>query len=172
MASVLDAYFAPKKEIPRRAYLTVSVLTAAVILLLWCALSYGNVVRRDFLPTPDEVVTAAVSALADGSLMVNTGVSVTEIMSGFIIASIFAVPLGILEVIDRRVVARISAEGHHPGRWLRPIGLGHDNDAHPAFGDAVRRFEKLDLPVLVDACDDCGHLVHTLAAEPAGAAGG
>ena len=96
MASFLDAYAAPKKDIPRRAYLTVSTLVVAAILAVWCALSYGGLVRGDFLPTPDEVVTAAINGIDDGSLLVNTGVSVTEIMSGFIIASIFAVPLGIL----------------------------------------------------------------------------
>jgi NitT/TauT family transport system permease protein len=96
MPSFLDAYAAPKKEIPRRVYLTVSTLTALSVLVLWSVLSYGQVVRSDFLPTPDEVVSAAINGLADGSLLVNTRVSVTEIMSGFIIASIFSVPLGIL----------------------------------------------------------------------------
>jgi NitT/TauT family transport system permease protein len=96
MPSFLDAYVAPKKDIPRRAYLAVSTLVVAAILALWCVLSYGGVVRSDFLPTPDEVAAAAVGGVADGSLLVNTGVSVTEIMSGFIIASMFAVPLGIL----------------------------------------------------------------------------
>ncbi len=89
MPSFLDAYAAPKKEIPRRVYLTVSTLTALSVLVLWSVLSYGQVVRSDFLPTPDEVVSAAINGLADGSLLVNTRVSVTEIMSGFIIASIF-----------------------------------------------------------------------------------
>ena len=96
MASFLDAYVAPKKDIPRRAYLTVSTLVAVAILAMWCVLSYGELVRSDFLPTPDAVVTAAINGIGDGSLLVNTGISVTEIMSGFIIASIFAVPLGIL----------------------------------------------------------------------------
>ena len=96
MPSFLDAYTAPKKDIPRRAYLTVSTLVVAAILAVWCGLSYGGLVRGDFLPTPDEVVTAAINGIDDGSLLVNTGVSVTEIMSGFVIASIFAVPLGVL----------------------------------------------------------------------------
>ena len=64
MASFLDAYATPKKDIPRRAYLTVSTLVAAAILALWCALSYGGLVRSDFLPTPDEVVTAAINGAA------------------------------------------------------------------------------------------------------------
>jgi NitT/TauT family transport system permease protein len=96
MASFLDVYVVPKKDIPRRAYLTVSTLTAVSILALWCVLSYGELVRNDFLPTPDQVVSAAINGFNDGSLLINTGVSVSEIMSGFIIASIFSVPLGIL----------------------------------------------------------------------------
>jgi len=96
MPSSLDAYFAPKKEIPQRAYLTVSALVGLAILALWCVLSYGQLVRSDFLPTPDEVVLAGINGISDGSLLINTWVSVGEIMSGFIIASILSVPLGIL----------------------------------------------------------------------------
>lgn len=96
MASLLDAYTAPKKDIPQRAYLAVSTLVAASLLAVWCALSYGGLVRSDFLPTPDAVVAAAVAGVQDGSLLVNTWTSVAEIMSGFVIASVLAVPLGIL----------------------------------------------------------------------------
>jgi hypothetical protein len=38
MASFLDAYAAPKKDIPRRVYLAVSTLVMAAILAIWCAL--------------------------------------------------------------------------------------------------------------------------------------
>jgi NitT/TauT family transport system permease protein len=96
MARFLDAYAAPKKDIPRRAYLAVSTLVGALMLAIWCVLSYGAVVRPDFLPTPGAVVAAAVAGVQDGSLFVNTVVSVSEIMAGFILASIIAVPLGIL----------------------------------------------------------------------------
>jgi NitT/TauT family transport system permease protein len=96
MASFLDTYLAPKKEIPRPTYLAVSIVVTAAILAVWCGLSYGGLVRPDFLPTPDAVAAAAVAGLSDGSLAVNTAVSVTEIMAGFIIASVLAVPLGIL----------------------------------------------------------------------------
>lgn len=96
MASFLDAYVAPKKEIPRHAYLTVSAAVALGIVMVWCGLSYGGLVRSDFLPTPGAVAAAAVAGLGDGSLARNTATSVTEIMSGFVIASVLAVPLGIL----------------------------------------------------------------------------
>ena len=92
----IDAYFAPKKDIPPRAYLTVSALVAFLVFGFWCLMSYGGLVRSDFLPTPAAVVQAAIDGLGDGTLVRDTGVSVGEIMSGFILASIFAVPLGIL----------------------------------------------------------------------------
>jgi NitT/TauT family transport system permease protein len=96
MMSWLDAYTAPKQDIPRRVYLAISTLVAALLMALWCLLSYGGLVREDFLPTPDAVVRAAIAGIRDGSLLVNTAVSVGEIMSGFIIASVLAVPIGIL----------------------------------------------------------------------------
>jgi NitT/TauT family transport system permease protein len=96
MMSWLDAYTAPKPDIPPRVYLAISTLVAALLMALWCLLSYGGLVREDFLPTPDAVVRAAIAGIRDGSLLVNTAVSVGEIMSGFIIASVLAVPIGIL----------------------------------------------------------------------------
>jgi NitT/TauT family transport system permease protein len=92
----LAEYFAPKTEIPRGVYLAVSTLVGAALLLLWCALAYGGFVREDFLPTPVAVIEAAVKGVGDNSLIVNTAVSVSEILSGFVLASIIAVPLGIL----------------------------------------------------------------------------
>jgi NitT/TauT family transport system permease protein len=91
-----ETYTTPKKEIPRRVYLTVSGLVAAFLLALWCLLSFGGLVRPDFLPTPNAVVLAGIEGIRDGSLLVNTAVSVGEIMAGFVIASVLAVPLGIL----------------------------------------------------------------------------
>jgi NitT/TauT family transport system permease protein len=92
----LAAYTTPKKEIARPVYHAVSVLVALALLALWSLLAYGGFVRRDFLPTPVDVVYAAVEAVSDGSLLINTAYSVAEILTGFVLASIVAVPLGIL----------------------------------------------------------------------------
>jgi len=91
-----EDYFAPKTDIPRRVYLAVSTLVGAALLLLWCVLAYGGFVREDFLPTPIAVIEAAVRGIGDNSLIVNTAVSVSEILVGFILASVISVPLGIL----------------------------------------------------------------------------
>jgi NitT/TauT family transport system permease protein len=50
MRPFLEAYTAPKKEIPRRVYLTVSALVGISIFAFWSVLSYGELVRPDFLP--------------------------------------------------------------------------------------------------------------------------
>lgn len=94
--SRLALYTTPKKEIARPVYLAVSVLVALALVGLWSMLAYGGFVRRDFLPTPVDVMLAAVEAVRDGSLLINTAYSVAEILTGFVLASIVAVPLGIL----------------------------------------------------------------------------
>ncbi len=96
MLGRISSYFAPKTEIPGRVYLSTSALSAISVLAGWCLLSYGGMVRRDFLPTPDAVLVAAYITLADGSLLVNTWSSLKVIVSGFVLASLFAVPVGIL----------------------------------------------------------------------------
>jgi NitT/TauT family transport system permease protein len=96
MPSLVDAYLTPKKEIPGRVYLAVSALVGLLGITGWCVLTYGGLVRADFLPTPVAVVRAAVDTIQDGSLLVNTMASVTEIMAGFVLASLISVPLGIL----------------------------------------------------------------------------
>ena len=66
--ALLDAYTAPKKKIPRRAYLTVSTLVALFVLSFWCVLSYGELVRSDFLPTPMKVVWAGIAGARESRL--------------------------------------------------------------------------------------------------------
>ena len=60
------------------AYLTVSALVALLVFGFWCLMSYGGLVRTDFLPTPTAVIQAAVDGLGDGSLIRDTGVSVSR----------------------------------------------------------------------------------------------
>src|SRR5207247_4604167 len=72
IASFLEAYTAPRREIPRRVYLTVSAVGGRGGLLAWCALSYGGLVRSDFLPAPVAVPQAGSHMAPGRSLLVNT----------------------------------------------------------------------------------------------------
>jgi NitT/TauT family transport system permease protein len=96
MLSRISSYFTPKTEIPRGVYLSTSALVAISVFAGWCVLSYGGLVRSDFLPTPHAVLVAAYETILDGSLPKHTLASCTVIFSGFILATVFAVPLGIL----------------------------------------------------------------------------
>ncbi|TMV62716.1 ABC transporter permease, partial [Thioclava sp. BHET1] len=88
--------FAPKVDLPRPVYLSFSLLSVALVMALWCLLTYGGITPSDFLATPDQVVAAAIKRLANGSLLDNTLASLQVILLGFLFASILSVPLGIL----------------------------------------------------------------------------
>ena len=92
----LREVLAPKEAIPGPIYLTASTVTVVGTLLLWCVLSYGGLVQTLFLPTPTQVLQAAVELASDGSLLTHSTASVAVIVTGFLLASVLAVPLGIL----------------------------------------------------------------------------
>ena len=53
-------------------------------------------VRSDFLPAPHMVFVAAYKMAVSGILVADTTASLFAIFSGFLLASVIAVPLGIL----------------------------------------------------------------------------
>jgi len=99
---------APKQDIPRGAYLLISTSTVLLIAVIWCCLSYGGFVRDIFLPTPGAVVTAAAKGISDGTLFTNTFTSIAEVFSGFLLASLIALPLGIFMGSFKSVEAAIE----------------------------------------------------------------
>jgi len=104
VASVFD----PKQEIPARLYAGIGIFVGISLLGLWCLLTYGGLVRPDFLAPPDAVLRAGYEGLKDGSLIVNTRASVVVIFTGFVLASVIAIPLGILMGSFRIVQAAVE----------------------------------------------------------------
>ena len=87
----------PQTPIPRSHYATIVVGSVGLLLGIWAVLSYGGFVRPSyFLPTPTEVLSSAVRMILDGSLIENAWASVAVIITGWVLAAILAVPLGIL----------------------------------------------------------------------------
>ncbi len=80
----------------RRTYLSGVALSGALIALVWIILTYGGFVQPLFLPSPSDVVRAAVALLREGSLLINTRASLIVIVAGWALAVVAAVPLGIL----------------------------------------------------------------------------
>jgi NitT/TauT family transport system permease protein len=87
---------APKEPIPRAVYLAASAVTVVALLAGWAVLTYGGLVRPEFLPAPHEVARSAIELARDGTLASHVGASCFVILVGFVLASALAVPLGIL----------------------------------------------------------------------------
>lgn len=85
-----------RKDIPPTVYWAAVCAPFALALLVWSILTYSGYVIPLFLPTPTSVLRAFVQLAASGELFKHIGVSVYRVMAGFLLASIVAVPLGIL----------------------------------------------------------------------------
>jgi NitT/TauT family transport system permease protein len=89
------SWLSPKDPIPARVYLSASTLTVLTGLTLWGVLTYGGFASPTFLPPPHQVIVTGGHLLADGSLLVHIQASATVIFTGFALASVLAIPLGI-----------------------------------------------------------------------------
>jgi len=89
-------WFRPHEPIDRRTYAGGVAASAATILAVWAALTYGGLVPPLFLPSPSDVGRAAATLLRDGSLLTHTGASLKVILTGWALAVAAAVPVGVL----------------------------------------------------------------------------
>jgi NitT/TauT family transport system permease protein len=64
--------------------------------LAWVLLTYTGAVAPLFLPSPSDVLRSATTLLRDGSLLAHTRSSLLVIVTGWALAAIVAIPLGIL----------------------------------------------------------------------------
>jgi len=96
IVSALDDALRPHEPVSRRTYLSGVILSTAVIAFVWILLSYGGIVPPLFLPSPSDVVRAAVALFREGSLLIHARASLSVIVTGWALAVVAAVPLGIL----------------------------------------------------------------------------
>ncbi len=77
-------------------YTTYSFLGVFLVLFIWILLTYGHLVDKLFLPSPGAVVGAAVDEIKEGVFFKDIGVSFYRILMGFVISTVFAVPIGVM----------------------------------------------------------------------------
>ena len=91
--------------IGERSTLPISIATGVVIILAWWAASEARLVSHLFLPTPREVVNAAVSFYQDGyantSMWEHIGASLMRILTAAAIAIALGTPIGLLMGLSR-----------------------------------------------------------------------
>ncbi|MDI2099743.1 ABC transporter permease [Ruicaihuangia caeni] len=80
---------------PRR-YAATAVATFVVLIAVWWAATAFGLVDPLFLPGPDAVVAKLIAQAQNGQLWSDIAVSVYRIFVGFLLATVMALPLGVL----------------------------------------------------------------------------
>ncbi len=85
-----------RAEIPARIYWLAGGGFLALFGVLWAVLTYTGLVSPLFLPSPTAVVQELARQIQAGILWQDIGASVYRIMVGWLISTLFALPIGIL----------------------------------------------------------------------------
>jgi len=91
-----DKLFTLMSPINKLTYSTASFVTLAVLVIVWCVLTYGGFVKEIFLPSPTAVMEAGLRMAESGVLWEHTWASIYRVGVGFLLAAALAIPLGIL----------------------------------------------------------------------------
>lgn len=89
-------YLTPRRSIPSGVYAATSVLGFLLVLAIWSGLSYTRIVKPLFLPTPTEALLALWELLVRYGFLRDIWASTYRILTGFAIAAVVGVPLGVL----------------------------------------------------------------------------
>jgi NitT/TauT family transport system permease protein len=92
----------------RRDYLLTSIATFIVLLAAWSAVTLSGLVPGLFLPSPVAVAQRLVLQVQNGQLVTDATVSVYRIACGFLIATVVAVPIGVVIGTSGRVEAALE----------------------------------------------------------------
>ncbi|NES97687.1 MAG: ABC transporter permease [Desertifilum sp. SIO1I2] len=84
------------EDIPKPLAWTLMVLSIAVPFLLWLVISNSGIVQPLFLPSPAQVWQAIQTLWSTGELPKDILYSLFRVLSGFFLAALFSIPLGIL----------------------------------------------------------------------------
>ncbi|MEO6325148.1 MAG: ABC transporter permease [Thermoanaerobaculia bacterium] len=96
MASRRASLFALRAPLPRSTSLVLGLVAPALVLLVWCVLTYGHFAPPDFLPSPTEVVKGTIQLFVNYDLGLAILVSTRRIGLAFLLASALALPVGVL----------------------------------------------------------------------------
>jgi NitT/TauT family transport system permease protein len=94
--SPLSAYLRPQEPVPRRVYIGTVIGSAVGLLAAWCLLTYGKLVEPLFLPSPTAIIAAGIDLARDGSLFQDVRASLYVIVTGWALAVVAGLPVGIL----------------------------------------------------------------------------
>jgi NitT/TauT family transport system permease protein len=85
-----------REDIPRRVYVLAGTGFIAAVLMAWSILTYGGYISDLFLPTPTAVIQEGIRQYQRGILQGDAQASIYRIVVGWFIATLFAVPIGMM----------------------------------------------------------------------------
>jgi NitT/TauT family transport system permease protein len=88
--------FELRAPLPRSTAFVLGLVAPALVLVVWCVLTYGNIAPADFLPSPTDVVKGTIQLFVQHDLLTAILVSTRRIALAFLLASALALPLGVL----------------------------------------------------------------------------
>ncbi|MDQ3755170.1 MAG: ABC transporter permease [Acidobacteriota bacterium] len=88
--------FAVRAPLPRSKAAALGFVAPALVLGLWCLISYGGLAPPDFLPSPTEVLRGTLQLFFQYDLTAAILISTKRIALAFLLASALALPLGVL----------------------------------------------------------------------------
>jgi NitT/TauT family transport system permease protein len=89
-------------------YITLASISFIVVLFFWWVASVSGLVKDFFLPNPFAVADSIVKLFIQHNFLKDVGISLFRILSGFVIAIIFGVPVGILIGLNKKSEALIE----------------------------------------------------------------
>jgi NitT/TauT family transport system permease protein len=87
--------FQIRGTIPKSYYYIGVVGVFLLMLAVWSIMSYGQLVARTFLPTPDQVLMQFGKQLSSADFWEHIGISIYRVGMGFLLACVIGIPLGI-----------------------------------------------------------------------------
>jgi len=84
------------------------VFSFAVILIAWSLLTYTRIIHPFFLPTPTEVLVATFDLFFKYNFINDIFISLFRIISGFVIASLLAIPIGLALGLSKKFEAFVE----------------------------------------------------------------
>jgi NitT/TauT family transport system permease protein len=104
----LVAAFAFRGSLSRRANLSVSLGSSAVLLILWQAASWGGMLDPTFLPSPVAIASTLWAMTVQGEIIGNALISIGRILAAFALSVVMAIPIGMLMSSYRPINAALE----------------------------------------------------------------
>ena len=92
----MGRYFQPREPISTGAYRVIAVTVMVLILGGWSLATYGGFVDPLFVPSPTAIIAAVGEMYEQGTLFPDIWVSSYVVVTGFVLAAVIAIPMGIL----------------------------------------------------------------------------